>query len=66
MTETSSKHKRAAPRYAVRAVNQQTGESWGIHDSLEVCESELAAKLADWGDAKSVVDGPVAIDSATG
>lgn len=45
----------AAKRFAVQAINDDTGETWSIHDSKKACEAELASKLAAWGKTEDEV-----------
>lgn len=49
-----------AGRWSVRATNHSTGEVWAIDDTKDVCDSELEAKLSEWGGkAVYTVDGPL-------
>lgn len=40
---------RKQSRWAVTAVNHETGETWSIHDTKPVCERAVKEKLEEWG-----------------
>jgi hypothetical protein len=65
MPDANTTVKTTPARWAVRATNDLTGEIWSIHDTRQVCEEQVALKLAEWGQPDARVEWAQIVDGTS-